>query len=144
MSNSFLTEWTVALQAPLSMGFPRQEYWSGLPFYSPRDLPDLGIKPRSPALAGGFFTAEQPGKSSDLITLFYIEQAASSHFRLYLTEINNIHLLFDKAIRSQIATSCLTWSSYKCSNSAVVLHWKLNIHSFLPQSINVFSCFVNT
>jgi len=90
------------------MGFPRQEYWSGLPFPSPGDLPDLGIKPRSPALAGGFFTAEQPGKSSDLITLFYIERAVSSHFSSYLTEINNIYLLFDKAIRSQTATSCLT------------------------------------
>ena len=43
-------------QAPLSMGFSRQEYWSGLPFPSPRDLPNAGIKPWSPALAGGFFT----------------------------------------------------------------------------------------
>ena len=51
--------WTVALQAPLSMGFLRQEYWSGLPFPSPGDLPDPGIEPESlmsPALAGGFFT----------------------------------------------------------------------------------------
>ena len=44
------TPWTVALQAPLSMGFPRQECWSGLPFPSPGDLPDPGIEPRSPAL----------------------------------------------------------------------------------------------
>ena len=44
------TPWTVVLQAPLSMGFPKQEYWSGLPFPSPGDLPDPGIKPRSPAL----------------------------------------------------------------------------------------------
>ena len=50
---------TVALQAPVSMGFSRQEYWSGLPFPPPGDLPDPGIKPMtlmSPALAGGFFT----------------------------------------------------------------------------------------
>ena len=46
----FATLWTVAHQAPLSMGFSRQEYWSGLPFPSPGDLPDPGIKPRSPAL----------------------------------------------------------------------------------------------
>jgi len=46
----------VACQAPLSMGFPRQKHWSGLPFRSPRDLPDPGIKPSSPALAGEFFT----------------------------------------------------------------------------------------
>ena len=48
--------------APLSMGFSRQEYWSGLPMPSPGDLPDLGIEPASPALAGGFFTSEPPGK----------------------------------------------------------------------------------
>ena len=42
--------WAVARQAPLSMGFPRQEYWSGLPFPSPGDLPDLGMEPVSPAL----------------------------------------------------------------------------------------------
>ena len=49
MSNSVIT-WTVALQAPLSMGFPRQEHWSRLPFPSPADLPDPGIEPRSPKL----------------------------------------------------------------------------------------------
>ena len=48
--------WTVALQVLLSMEFLRQEYWSGLPFPPPRDLPDPGIKPVSPALAGEFFT----------------------------------------------------------------------------------------
>ena len=55
----FATPWTVALQAPLSMGFSKQEYWSGLPFPSPGDLPDPGTEPLSlvsPALAGGFFT----------------------------------------------------------------------------------------
>ena len=49
-------------------GFPRQEYWGGLPFPSPRDLPDPGIKPKSsasPALIGGFFTTEPPGKPYD-------------------------------------------------------------------------------
>ena len=45
------------------MGFPRQEYWSWLPFPSPGDLPDPGMEPRSPALAGGFFTTEPSGKS---------------------------------------------------------------------------------
>ena len=50
MSDSFVTSWIVAHQAPLSMGFPRQEYWSGLPSASPGDLPDPGIKLRSPAL----------------------------------------------------------------------------------------------
>ena len=58
----FATPWTVACQAPLSMGFPRREYWSGFPFPSPGDLPNLVIEPESPALAGGFFTTEPPGK----------------------------------------------------------------------------------
>ena len=52
----------VAHQAPLSMGFLRRKYWSGLPCPSPGDLPDLGIKPVSSALAGGFFTTEPPGQ----------------------------------------------------------------------------------
>ena len=59
------TPWTVAHQASLRMGFPRQEYWSGLPFPSPEDLPSPGIKPVSPALAGGFFTAGLPGSITE-------------------------------------------------------------------------------
>ena len=58
-----VTPWTVTHQVPLSMGLPRQEYWSGLPFPPPGDLPDPGIKPVSPALAGKFFTIEPPGKT---------------------------------------------------------------------------------
>ena len=51
-----VTPWTVAHQAPLTMGFPRQEYWSGLPFPSPEGLRNPGIEPRLPALAGRVFT----------------------------------------------------------------------------------------
>ena len=61
----FVTLWTVAHQAPLPMEFSKQEYWSGLPFPTPGDLPDPGIQPASlvsPALAGGFFTTAPPGK----------------------------------------------------------------------------------
>ena len=58
----FVILWTVALQAPLSIGFAKQEYWSGLPFPSPGDIPNPGIKPTSPALAGRFFISEPPGK----------------------------------------------------------------------------------
>ena len=56
----FATPWTVALQAPLFMRFPRQEYWSGFPFHL-GDLPNPETKPESLALAGGFFTTEPPG-----------------------------------------------------------------------------------
>ena len=58
----FATPWTVTCQAPLSMEFSRQEYWSRLPFPSPGDLPHPGIEPTSPALAGRFFTTKPPGK----------------------------------------------------------------------------------
>ena len=62
MSDSFETSWTVAHQAPLSVRFPRQEYWSGLPFPLPGDLPSPGIEPAWLALAGRFFITEPPGK----------------------------------------------------------------------------------
>ena len=58
----FETSWTLAHQAPLLMEISRQAYWSGLPFPSPGDLPDTGIEPAPPRLAGGFFTTEPPGK----------------------------------------------------------------------------------
>ena len=58
----FATPWTVAYQAPPSMGFSRQEYWSGLPFPSPRDLPNPGIEPRSPEFQADDLTSEPPGK----------------------------------------------------------------------------------
>ena len=58
----FATLWTVAHKAPPSMGFSRKEYWSGLPFSSPVDLPDPGIEPKSPALTSRFFTTESAGE----------------------------------------------------------------------------------
>ena len=57
----FATLWTVAHQAPQSVGFSRQEYWSGLPFPSPGDLPNPGIEPRSPALQADALTSEPRG-----------------------------------------------------------------------------------
>ena len=58
----FAIPWTVAYQAPPSMGFTRQEYWSRLPFPSPGDLPEPGIKPGSPALQADALPSEPPGK----------------------------------------------------------------------------------
>ena len=58
----FATQWTIAHQVPPSMGFSRQEYWSGLPILSPGDLYDPGIKPRSPTFQAGALTSEPPGK----------------------------------------------------------------------------------
>ena len=64
--------WTVAHQAPLSVGFSRQEYWTGLPFPSPGDLPDPGIEPLPPKLAGKFFTTEPPGKPKSYFCVMII------------------------------------------------------------------------
>ena len=58
----FVTPWTVAYQAPPSMGFSRQQCWSGLPFPSPGDLPDPGIEPGSPGLQADALPSEPPGK----------------------------------------------------------------------------------
>ena len=61
-----MTPWTVACQAPLSMGFSRQEYWKGLPFPSPGDLPDPVIEPRFPALQRDSLPSELPGKPKNI------------------------------------------------------------------------------
>ena len=60
----FAIPWTVAHQAPPSMGFSREEYWSELPFPSPGDLPDLGIEPSSPALQADALTSEPTGNDT--------------------------------------------------------------------------------
>ena len=63
----FVTPWTVAYQAPQSMGFSRQECWSGLPFPSPGELPDPGTEPRSPTLQADALPSEPPGKPNKLL-----------------------------------------------------------------------------
>ena len=70
--STFATPWTAARQAPSSMGFPRHEHWSGLPFPPPGDLPKPGNKPSSPVLAGRFFTAEPPEITSQCNYINYI------------------------------------------------------------------------
>ena len=75
----FVTPWTVAHQAPPSMGFSRQEYWSGLPFPSPGDLPDPGIKPRSPTLQAGALASEPSGKPNGYTVSLYFLMTNSLH-----------------------------------------------------------------
>ena len=79
----FVTLWTVASQAPLSVEFSRQEPWSRLPFPAPGDLPNPGIEPESlasPALAGGFFTAESSGKPSCTLAMYNTSNSCSDAF----------------------------------------------------------------
>ena len=81
ISYSFVTPWTVAGQALLSMGFPRKEYWSLLPFPSSGHLPYPGIEPMSPALSGGFFTTEPPGKPFGAVYFPLLETVIMSWLR---------------------------------------------------------------
>ena len=96
----FVTPWTVAYQAPPSMGFSRQEYWSGLPFPSPGDLPNPGTEPGSPAFQADALTSEPPvGSSSQLFswlrfkkeehsfcdTVKYMVVCALSRVRIFVT-----------------------------------------------------------
>ena len=75
----FLTPWAEAHRASLSMGFSRQEYWSGLPFPSPGDLPDRGTEPRSTALQADALPSEPPWKSSVNLQLLVIKDAYFLH-----------------------------------------------------------------
>ena len=78
----FATLWTVALHAPLSMGFSRQEYWSGLPCPPPGHLPNPGIEPMSltfPALAGGFFNTSAPLEAPSSCILDHDPQNSQGH-----------------------------------------------------------------
>ena len=105
-----VTPRTIAHQAPLSMEFSRQEYWSGLPCSLPGDLSNPGIKSMSPALAGRFFTSEPPGKPhvctyvysviyiySDIYIRIYIHIYFAIHLRLTQYYKSNI-LLFKKTL----------------------------------------------
>ena len=84
MSSSFATPWTVALQAPLSMGFPKQEYWSGLPVPSLGDLPNPGIEPMSPAVQADYLPQSHQGSPSTLIDTIQISFGDSSSFPVLL------------------------------------------------------------
>ena len=84
----FAIPWTVAYQAPLSMEFSRREYWSGLPFPSPGDLPNPGIEPRCPALQADALPSELPGKRLSVILYIYThisQYHAYSHFSCLVT-----------------------------------------------------------
>ena len=112
----FINKATVAHQAPLSLGFPRQEYWSEWPFPSPGDLPDPGIEPVSPALAGGFFTAEPAGKP----TMFVF---------LCVTDFALRYVL-------QVYPCCCRWQNFIFLNSCVVFHY-IHIHTTSSLSVHL-------
>ena len=91
MSDSFVTPWIVAGPAPLFMEFPRQDYWSGLPFPSLEDLSNSGIKPPFPVLAGRFFTTEPPGKPNYFTAFYYYLYSWGYLQLLYLYGRNTVY-----------------------------------------------------
>ena len=102
----FVTPWTVVLQAPLSMGFSRQEYWSGLPCSPPGDLPDPGIEPaslRTPALAGRFFTTGATREAHNLTCSF---MGSAERFSFFCSDHTAIHkavqFIIKKEVRPQL------------------------------------------
>ena len=109
MSNSFASPWTVTLQAPLSMSFPRQEYWSGLPFPSLGDLPDPGIKPRSPALQADSLPTELQGKP--LLCHMYFKYIFSLNIYVLTLLMKVQFLRQEDPLEKEMAThsSSLTW-----------------------------------
>ena len=111
-----LNPWTGARQAPLSMGFPRQEYWSGLPFPSPGNLPNPGIKPGSPALQADPLPSEPPGKPSWFINDSYSELPFQSP---------DFQLLEDK---SQFLSIIIFFTFFLCPTQ-VFMHWSFSINS---------------
>ena len=105
----FATPWTVACQAPLSMGFSRQKYWSGLPFLSPGDLPHPGIEPGSPSLEAAALISEPPEKPTFRLILLELRSVCScsvvSHVRLFVTPWT--------AARQASLSSTISWSLLK-------------------------------
>ena len=99
----FVTPWTVAHQAPLSMGFSRQEYWSGLPFPSPGNLPDPGIKPGSPALQADSLPFEPSGKTYTN-THTHIYTHTHTHISISVSIVHSLSLSLSLSLYVYIRT----------------------------------------
>ena len=134
----FGTPWTVAYQVPLSMKSSRQEYWSGLLFPSPGDHPDPGIEPRSPALAGRFFTTNYtPIKmKKPILSVFIIQR--TRRLSTCLQGISVMQTPFQINTTSLCACVNLKWHMYFPTTSPLGLHLKgiclLSVRSLFPAS----------
>ena len=136
MSDSFVTSWTVAHQATMPMGFPRQEYWSKLPFPSQGHLPNPGIKPISPmppALAGRFFTTESLGKPISKAVLC-AQSCLTLCNPIYCSPlVSSAHGNFQARILKWVANSSSRGSSWprdwtqvfcaSCIGRQILYHW---------------------
>ena len=109
MSDSFASPWTVTLQAPLSMRFPRQEYWSGLLFPSLGDLSDWWNEPLSSALAGGFFTTEQP--QTTMTSIYSSVPKPAWHLSFSMARVSQVKMfsVFEGASSSTHSINVQPW-----------------------------------
>ena len=106
----FTIPWTVACQAPLSMGFSRQEYWSGLSFPSPGDLPNPGIEPVSPmtpALAGRFFTTVPPGMPKHSFFMYKMQPPVRGKLHV---DLGSHPAPTQELVTSLLGVDCTHWS----------------------------------
>ena len=116
-----MTPCTVAYQAPLSMGFSRQECWSGLPFPSPGDLPDPGIEPGSPTLQADALPSEPPGKASEAEVDVFLEFSC---------------FFYDPTNAGKLISGSSAFSKFSLNI------WKFTIHVLLKPSLENFEhCF---
>ena len=124
----FATPWTIAYQASLSMEFSRQGYWRGLPFPTPGDLPDPGIESASPALAGGFFTTEPPGKPQE-----------SFMFHLFITS-STLNLWQPLILLVSTVFPFPECHIVGITQYLAFLDWLLSLSNMLLSFLHVFSC----
>ena len=130
------------------MGFPRQKHWSGLPFFSPRHLPDPGIVPVSPAFAGRFFTTEPPGKPSIIQTLQLRLTAKSvqslSHVQLFATPWTAACQAFLSVTHSWSLLKLMSIESVMPSNHVILCHPLLLLQSFPTSGSSPMSQFFSS
>ena len=131
----FATPWTVDHQVPLSSGFSRQEYWSGLPFPSPGDLPDPWIKPSSPALQADSLLSESPGKLQKISSVLVHSVMSNSATPWYSPPGSSFHGIFQARTLEWVAISSsrgifLTWGW----NTLLLhlLYWQMDSYYWAP------------
>ena len=144
MSDSFATPWTVACQVPLSMGFPRQEYWSVLPFPSPGDLPDPAIKPTSPAWQVDSLPLSHQGspmKNIMLIKMSLLTEKGKHYWCSYLS-FYKVRERYMYIYYIKLGVYCVIYIYtficiiYVCTLH-IYTHWYISTHIY----IHIFICF---
>ena len=134
VSDSFATPWTRAYQAPLSMGFSRQEYRSGLPFPSPGDLPIPGIKSTSPALEADFFTAEPPGKPPTMLPTFYLFSVSCSQLYFSNCDFENFQRIYYPVEKPKLPNCGIKFPPWFCWCPYILPYLLILSHSQAPLS----------